>query len=282
MSEEKSNISKPGTICVRNTDSLKFDLYDDAKINHSMDPDELKSVLSLCKRKADIKKSSILYSLCRFFNYRIYGGQRESSIHDMLHDTDCTIVKEFYKTIRNEFDSFKDRLEKANIYLFEKAFSEFENGPVTKETQEELKNAFEFQFFKLRELNLKRSDPGAGQKFYLEKNIINDIWSSIIHNLNRHSDINSVTFEFIKAEDKAIICINDPKEIDLDNFISVGSSLNIYKRIANYGTIEIYNKDRFLDVISGKIIKQANDIKGSNIVVKIYTMKKISEENENG
>jgi hypothetical protein len=282
MSEEKIVELKSGSIFIRNTDSPKFDLIADAKINHSMDPDELQSVLSICKRKADIKKNSLLYSLCRFFNYRIYGGERERSIHDMLHDTDYTIVREFYNTIKNEFDKFKDRLEKTNIYLFEKAFDEFEKGPVTKDTQEELKSAYEFQFYKLRELNLKRNDPGAGQKFYLEKSVINDIWSSIIHNLNRHSDINSAKFEFVRSDDKVIILINDPKEIDLDNFVSVGSSLGIYKKIQNYGTIEIYNKDRFLDIISGKIVKQANDIKGSNLVIKIYTMRKINEEIENG
>ncbi|HQO08753.1 MAG TPA: hypothetical protein PLK90_01950 [Clostridiales bacterium] len=281
MSYENNKEVKQNSIFIRNTDSPKFDILSDGKINHSMDPDELKTILSISKTKSEIKKNSLLNVLCRFFNYRIYGGDRENSIHDMLHDTDYKVVKDLFGSIIKEFNSFKERLEKSNIYLFEKTFEEFEKGPVSKETQEELKNAFEFQFYKLKELNVKRSTPGAGQKFYLEKNIINDIWTSIIHNLKRHSDIDSAVFNFQKVDDKIIISISDQKEIDLDNFITVGSSLNIYKRISNYGTIEIFNKDRFLDIISGKIIKQENDIKGSTIVIKIYTIDKIAEENEN-
>ncbi len=111
---------------------------------------------------------------------------------------------------------------------------------------------------------------------------MNDIWSSIVHNLKRHSDINSVTFDFEKADNKIIICINDPKEFDLGNFLSVGSSLNIYKRIANYGTIEIFNSDRYLDILSGKIVKKKNDVKGSKLVMKIYTIQKKDEATENG
>jgi hypothetical protein len=224
-------------------------------------------------------KNGLCPELSRFFSFQAFGG--DCLAYNLTHPEYSKKYSQRKPAIENmvtAYNIFKDRLSVNSQQHFNNfidlvsASSDIENyTPIIN-----FKEQFEFCFSDLTGLE----NSGISQRYYLEKELIEEIWNCVIDNLKRHSHIEAVDISATKSVEKeqVLITVKDSSKIDLERFISRNSSLAIYQKIQNYGYIEIQSGNQILDILTGLIYttKNASVCSEIRIAIKIpLTVKEI-------
>lgn len=242
-------------------------------------------MIAIFRNRSLALKNGFCPILSRFFNFHAFGGK--SSAYYLTHPEYSREYKEREKYLKNIIPIYKN-FNNALSENSQKYFNSFINI-VTQTTDIEdyseiidFKEKFEFCFCDLK--GLEESE--ISQRYYIEKEIILEIWHCIIDNLKRHSSVDNASISAEKDLEKqqVVITIKDSTTIDLERFIRHNSSLLIYSKIKKYGYMEIQTGDQILDILSGYIYKTDHLCKYSEIriVIKIPLTVKESERLKKG
>jgi len=227
-------------------------------------------MIKAIRTRAIALKNGLCPELSRFFSFQAFGG--DCLAYNLTHPEYSKKYSQRKIAIENmvtTYNRFKERLTVGSQQHFNNFIdlvsdqSDLDNyTPIIT-----FKEQFEFCFSDLTGLE----NSGISQRYYLEKELITEIWNCVIDNIKRHSNIDSVEISAVKSVEKelVVITVKDSNKIDLERFISRNSSLTIYQKIQNYGYIEIQTDNQILDILTGLIYITKNEINPSEIRIAI-------------
>lgn len=188
-----------------------------------------------------------LYQLPALADFFLNDIRIKGSINCLIHSIQPLAKKqELLPYIMAYYSQIKHLLEPDNQVLIEACLQEsqalIERGDEALPRQEkEIRERFyRFSFHTLKGLETIADK----SYYYAEKQLINEIWNTILDNLNKHGSFKKTDFIFqIIPEGRQVrITVTDPvTSFDLENFIQSGKSVVTYTQMQRFGEMSIHS-----------------------------------------
>ncbi len=253
----------------RNNDSVfekitEKDWYD---VFHTKGGDDLYDKYSELRRSVINKKTGLIPYLSRFFAPLNHNWEPEKSIYRIMHTNyDRNENLKYLPEIKDYFNTFKKMLQKENEEFLENIFNIYRARDLTNEERSEIKSRFH-----IKTNNLEFLFDQIRSTIYAESALLKEIWDKMISETKDHGDIHSAVFKTEFPDHSVVFSIAQQNEFDFDGFIESSRTLNLYKKIANYGDVFIRSGNINFSSVSGKFGKNNKDIDGTvlELILKI-------------